>query len=379
MIVFLIYDLKIKGGSHKQFLKMLEYTDEQNIDFKVITSHLDLKNTYPGFEKFKNKITVVQRKKGRYLVSKVLNHFIYFDALKNAISKGDIINIHDGGFEKYLGAFRGKKVFWQVNDLHQCFNEGVSNSVKKSFLNKILKIYVKSNISIITKFTVNVSKNAERIKKHFNRDAHVFYCGIESLGFVKENTNSFQRFAANKINLLSSGVFFPYRNYETQIKVVKRLRKEGLDVSLNIFGSTMMDIEYSNKIKKIIFDENLSDYIKVLGQIDYDHFLELHKNSDLFLFVNIDQSWGLAVFEAMSCGLPVILSESVGATEILHNGIDSVFVQPTNDLQIANEIIKMMSDEKYYLEISTISSNFHENYSWNKSYCSKMLNMMIEI
>jgi len=379
MIIFLISELNIKGGTHKQFLKMLEYTDKQNIDIKVITSHLDLKNTYPGFEKFKNKITVVQMKKGRYLVSKVLNHFIYFYALKNAISEGDIINIHDGGFEKYLVAFRGKKVFWQVNDLHPCFNEGVSISVKKSFLNKLLKIYVKSNISVITKFTVNVSKNAERIKKHFNRDADVFYCGIESLGFVKENTNTFQRFAAKKINLLSSGVFFPYRNYETQIKVVKRLRDEGLDVSLNIFGSTMSNIKYSNKINKIIFDENLNDCIKVLGQIDYDHFLELHKNSDLFLFVNIDQSWGLAVFEAMSCGLPVILSESVGATEILHNGIDSVFVQPTNDLQIVNEIIKMMSDEKYYLEISTTSSKFHKNYSWDKSYCSKMLNMMIEI
>ena len=136
MIIFLISELNIKGGTHKQFLKMLEYTDKQNIDFKVITSHLDLKNTYPGFEKFKNKITVVQMKKGRYLVSKVLNHFIYFYALKNAISKADIINIHDGGFEKYLGAFRGKKVFWQVNDLHQCFNEGVSNSVKKSFVSQ---------------------------------------------------------------------------------------------------------------------------------------------------------------------------------------------------------------------------------------------------
>ena len=378
MIIFLISDLSVRGGTHKQFLKLVEYVDKHGIEFKIITHHIDLNNTYPGFSKFENKIIVINELASNSIIWKFVNYFKIYRDLKAAVSDGDIINIHDGGFEKYLGVFKGKKVYWQINDLNACFQEGVFINRQNTFFNKLLKIYIKSNINVITKFTVNVSKNAERIKKHFNRNALVFYCGIEPLGFTKDQSKTIKRFKNKQINLLSSGVFFPYRNYETQIKVVKILKNKGVDVSLNIFGSTMLDPVYSEKIKKIIQDEDLSNNIKVLGQIDDDMFRDLHNNSDLFLFINVDQSWGLAIFEAMSCGLPVIVSENVGATEILHNGKDSIFVNPKNDVEIAKKIIDIMNDENYYIQLSNSSLRFHENYTWDQSYCSKMLSVMNE-
>jgi len=378
MTIFLISDLAVRGGTHKQLLKLIEYYDEQNIDFKIITNHLDFNNTYTGFLKYKNKINIIEQIKSKSISYKIKNYFRYSKLLKKAISDGDIINIHDGGFEKYLGVFKGKKVYWQINDLHSCFQEGVSNNRINSLYNKLLKLYIKSKVSIITEFTVNVSKNAERIKKHLNRNAFVFYCGVDALGFLKDNEKTIQRFKERKINLLTSGVFFPYRNYETQINVVKILIAKGVNVSLNIFGSTNLDLNYSNKIKKIIEDERLSNNIKVLGQIDDVMYRDLHNNSDLFLFVNVDQSWGLAVFEAMSCGLPVIVSESVGATEILHNGIDSIFVNPINEMEIANNIVNIIENENKYLELSNYSFQFHIKHSWNQSYCSKMLSLMLE-
>ena len=378
MMFFLISDLSVRGGTHKQFLKLIEYIDKHGIEFKIITHNIDLDNTYPGFLKFEKDIIVIKEFERNSIIGKFINYFKNYRVLKAAVSNGNIINIHDGGFEKYLGAFKGKKVYWQINDLNACFQEGVFINRKNTFFNKLLKIYIKSNINVITKFTVNVSKNADRIKKHFNRHALVFYCGIEPIGFKKDQSKTMKRFKNKQINLLSSGVFFPYRNYETQIKVVKILKNNGIDVSLNIFGSTLFDPVYSEKIKKIIEDEDLSNSIKVLGQIDDEMFRDLHNNSDLFLFINLDQSWGLAVFEAMSCGLPVIVSENVGATEILHNGKNSVFVNPKNDVEIAKKIMDIINDENYYHELSNLSLKFHENYSWDHSYCSKMLSLLNE-
>lgn len=92
----------------------------------------------------------------------------------------------------------------------------------------------------------------------------------------------------------------------------------------------------------------------------------------------MDQSWGLAVFEAMSCGLPVIVSKSVGATEILSNNENALFVDPMNVDEIIATIIGLMTNEEQYLQIVDVSRNFHNCYTWDKSYSSRMLNLMLE-
>ena len=87
-------------------------------------------------------------------------------------------------------------------------------------------------LKYVKDISVNVGKNAERVKEYFHRDAHVFYCGIEPVCIDKNTEETFKRFAEKKINILSSGHFFTYRNYETQIKVVKWLQNKGYDVQL---------------------------------------------------------------------------------------------------------------------------------------------------
>ena len=46
MIAFLIGDLAMRGGTHKQFLKLLQYAVKEQVDFFVITLHLDFDKTY---------------------------------------------------------------------------------------------------------------------------------------------------------------------------------------------------------------------------------------------------------------------------------------------------------------------------------------------
>ena len=57
-IAFLIREINVCGGTHKQFLKLLEYTDLQNISFIVITKSLDYDKTYSGFKKYEDRLYV---------------------------------------------------------------------------------------------------------------------------------------------------------------------------------------------------------------------------------------------------------------------------------------------------------------------------------
>ena len=59
MIAFLINELDIRGGTHKQLLKLLEYTSARSDDFFIVTKRVDFEKTYPGFRKFENKIRIL--------------------------------------------------------------------------------------------------------------------------------------------------------------------------------------------------------------------------------------------------------------------------------------------------------------------------------
>lgn len=376
MIAFLINELDVRGGTHKQLLKLLDYAEQEKEPFFIVTKRIDLAKTYPGFSQYANRIRLMPEKSIGY---NPIHWFRQMSILKHLVKDAHCINIHDNGFEAYLPVLKGKKIIWQVNDLPWVFNVGVH---KKNIVIgiKIKKIFVKQYLlyckRYITEFCVNVSKNRDRIYTCFHRDAHVFYCGIESVGITRKMAFSLERFHKKEIHILSSGVFFPYRNYETLIAVVNKLRRQSINATLKIIGSTAIDVKYVEKIKSLINRYNLENYITICGQVDEDEFRRLHSDADIFAFINIDQSWGLAVFEAMSCQLPVFVSKSVGATEILQDGENAIFVDPNDSNFIVGKIISIMNDDTEYLRLCQTAGEFCSLYSWNKSYCSKMLSLI---
>lgn len=376
MIGFIINSLDVRGGTHKQLLKLLEFTEAKGEDFFIVTCNVDFDRTYPEFRKYESRIRLFKEITG----SRGLTHRYGLwkrncEQLRGLVSDADVINIHDSGFDTWLPAFRKIPTVWQINDLHYSFRQG--NTPGPDNLDKWAKRHIiRYCIKHVDAITVNVSKNADRVRRQLGRKAEVLYCGIEPLGLNSDREATFSRFSDRRINLLSSGVWFPYRNYETQVEAVRLLAEAGWDVRLDIIGSTQYSPHYVDEIKSLIEKYGLQNRITIHGMVDEQKFKELHANADLFLFVNVDQSWGLAVFEAMSCGLPVIVSDSVGATEILHDGIDSICVNPLSATDIADRINELASDRKLYARLSDAGSAFHHRYTWDESYCAPMYRLL---
>lgn len=377
MIAYLILDLNVRGGTHKQFLKMLEYTEAQGEPFFIVTRYLDLDKTYPEFRRYADRIRVLEEEHGsRSVLARVARTLRARRRLARMVSDADVINIHDCGFECLLPAFKGKRVVWQINDLLYVFQTGVSAESHLSLRSRAIKQIVLHGLKYVDEITVNVTKNAERVRNCMHRDAKVLYCGVEPVGVSRDIEQTFNRFGSRRINLLSSGVWFPYRNYEAQVEAVRILVERGYDVRLSIIGTTHLSERYVNKICGMISDYGMNDRIEICGMVDEQRFRNLHEQADIFLFVNIDQSWGLAVFEAMSCGLPVIVSESVGATEILHDGVDTLFVNPKSPENIADKIESLVNDRDLYTRISSTAAQFHHDYTWDKAYSAPMLELL---
>lgn len=375
MIVILIDDLEVRGGTNKAILRLIEYASSQKIEMKILVRNLDYEKTYPEFKNFKDIITVLNFKFSNNIFHDAFKLLKTAFQIRTFIKDAKVINFHEGFYSLFLPFFIGKKVVWQIHDLPSFFRVGVFYRKKNNLKEVILKYYVLTFKFVISEFSVCVTKNAELVRKVFNRKAHVFYAGIDPINIEKNYQNTLLRFKNKKVNLLSSGVFFPYRNYETQVAVVEELSKRGIDVRLNIIGSLKLNPQYAKKIELLIQDKNLSNNIIVCGQVDESYYTKLHQESDIFLFINIEQSWGLGIFEAMSAGLPVIVSNSVGATEILSDKLNSIFVNPVDINLITNEIISLMENEENYNFLVENSRIFHESYTWDKSYSSKMIEL----
>lgn len=376
-ITLLINELNVRGGTHKQFLRLCQYLKRENVDFEIITKYYDMNKTYPGFKEFEIKSI----RKENYKNNK--NKYIRF--IKNIIDtlrllllisyKSKVYNIHDNGLSFLFPILKilRKNLVWQVNDLPSFFSEGNAKGDLISMEKKIMaKFFKHITVKCVNSVVVNVSKNAQRIKKHFNIEAYVFHCGVDKL----DNFEIHQYKNKKKINLLSTGVFFPYRNYEVLIDVTNKLNDEGYDCNLDIIGETSWDLNYSNKIYRLIEKSPYKAKFLIHGQVDEKKFKSLFDQSDIFLFVNIDQSWGLVVFESMSVGIPTIVSDSVGAIEILNEDV-SIIVDPKNSDSIKNEITALINNEKHYNKYSKNGYNHVSEMTWDQMYSSKMYNLFI--
>lgn len=387
-IVLLINELDIRGGTHKQLLRLCEYLHNQRIEFLIITKVFEPDRTYPDFSKY-NVVSVYNKdefdrlnqlytgtKKFIVQIRRIIGHFKILNMIPKDV---DIINIHDLGFNptiRLISLFRKAKIVWQINDLPINFRVGnASGQLQTSADKRICESYIKT-AKVVDQITVNVTKNKELIKSCLNQDAEVLYCGVDVNSNLKKHEYSIMN---RRIHVLSTGVFFPYRNYESLVCAIENVKERGYNISLDIIGATENNPKYADEIRNLIIEKKLQQSIKIWGQVNESTYDELFNKADVFVFININQSWGLAVFEGMSCGLPVIVSDSVGAIELLKNEVDSIIIDPLDIKGIADVIIKLSEDKEFYNKISDNASKAVLDFTWDKMYSQRLVNLFYKL
>lgn len=367
-IAVIVNELNIRGGTHKQVLRLCQYLREHNINFVLCTKIYESEKTYKEFENF-DIISLYDEKSNLKNYGQKHDNRDLFSIIPDDV---DIFNVHDNQLNGliYLALRKRKKVVWQINDLPSSFHVGVNKKSDNLFKDYLTKLAIKHMAKKIDTITVNVSKNRDRVKNGMKKDAKVLYCGVDINKGLKKHSFSD---LGEEFTVLSMGVFLPYRNYEALIYSVDKLRREGCKIRLDIIGNTDADVEYVKMIQNMIIERKVDKYIKIWGQVDDDTYNKLFNAANAFAFVNIEQSWGLAVFEAMSAGLPTIVSNSVGAIELLHHNVDSIIVDPQNIDEICATLKKLIIDKAYYNRISDEAAKAVTEFTWDKLYSSKML------
>lgn len=116
--------------------------------------------------------------------------------------------------------------------------------------------------------------------------------------------------SSKRFNILSVGRISKIKDYETLIKAVGVLKDKGLNFRLKIVGQPVMpyDFEYFEKLKKLVSNLGLENFIEFAGFVPYSQISDYYKEADIF--VNMAPRGGIdkAVLEAMASGLLVLVS-----------------------------------------------------------------------
>jgi glycosyltransferase involved in cell wall biosynthesis len=79
------------------------------------------------------------------------------------------------------------------------------------------------------------------------------------------------------------------------------------------------------------------------GDVDWERIVELYVAADVFALLSEREPWGVVVNEAAACGLPLVLSDRVGAAhDLLHEGENGTLV-PAGDVEAAAAALRELA------------------------------------
>ncbi|MDP3779172.1 MAG: glycosyltransferase family 4 protein [bacterium] len=173
-----------------------------------------------------------------------------------------------------------------------------------------------------------------------------------------------------RVRVLVAGVFFLHRRYEDAVRAIKIICDQGYDATLSVLGNYISNNEYRAYQKRLALlgkELGIENRIVFTGEVSEEDLRRAYQTHDVYVSPNHLQSFGLAAFEAMASGTPVVISNTAGASEILTNKENALIVDAKSPDQIAAAIKKLADDPVFYQTISKTGRLFAEkNVSWER-------------
>jgi glycosyltransferase involved in cell wall biosynthesis len=380
-----MWDLSISGGSQRQALELARYLLRKGHTVKVYCAYLNRSKCYP---ELLNGLDITAMNERDYADSESRHKSwlwyplepLFADEARALADKVkdefDILNPHD--FQAYRVAYFCKRrrpaiSIWMVNDLPRSLIVPRWSATRRGMLGFFhyylvggpLGRYVDKRRMRWMDGEVVFDKNtAAEFKRRTGHSPAQMGSGLDVSKFEFRKRESVR--TKGRISVLGVGVFFPHRRYEDLLNAAALLKKSGIGVKVTIVGSDRYDPIYAKKVRDLVEPLGLKEDVTFLGEVDESELRRLYAEADAFAFPNHPQTWGLAPFEAMASGTPVIVSKAAGASDVLKHEDNALLVDPGKPEQIADCLRRLCEDPSRYAMLSRNGRRFvEENISWD--------------
>lgn len=175
------------------------------------------------------------------------------------------------------------------------------------------------------------------------------------------------------INISIVGYIKRLKNQHILLDAISKLRAEGYDCVLNLFGS-VADIEYKKELDSKIEDNGLTKYVRFYGYISNKE--EIYSNTDILISCSHHEGFGLSLIEAMAHNIPTIAYKyAAGPATIIDNNRTGILVEENSPICYYSAIKRYLDDKDFYKSVQeSANKKFVAEFS-----LSVMINKYVEI
>ena len=206
---------------------------------------------------------------------------------------------------------------------------------------------------------------AERAKKLGAENIVIIPNGVDSRLFKpmgkKELRKKYGISAEEKI-IISVARLDPVKGVDYLIKATALVGGGIPDLRLIVIG----DGEQRKQLEELINRLYLDSKVHLLGFLSHQQISEYLNMSDVFVLPSRHEGLGIALIEAMACGVPVIGSRVDGIPDVIDDGKNGILVPPGDVNELAEAIERLLRDKN--LRDNFTKAGFEkvqERFLWN--------------
>jgi len=254
--------------------------------------------------------------------------------------------------------------FWQILStigIRELLKGSSLFSKKKSFYKDgfIEQKIIKSSDYIIAQsdWTVSQIKSINPNAKFFKIDR------VLRPAFVK--ADKWTSFNQTKPVIYSAAVGYSLKGLHVLIKAFALVKDVIPNVELKLAGAVgrtdFLGDGYLRLIHRMINKLELQNNVKWLGAIPANEIVHNLQQASVFVNPSFIESYSLVLAEAMAVGTPSVISFAGAMPELAENNKEALFFSPGDYRQCAYQIIKLLSNRNYAVELSVNARNRSQN------------------
>lgn len=142
-------------------------------------------------------------------------------------------------------------------------------------------------------------------------------------------------------HIVSVGRLVPEKHFDNAIRAAKALKDRGFRFCWHLVGDGPLRRELEELAKELdvadcfIFEGNQPN--------PYPYF----RHADLFVHPSYVESFGIAVLEAMSLGVPCVVTRSLGPEEFIEDGKNGLLTEQSPE-SLTNAVLRILEDRQLY-------------------------------
>lgn len=302
--------------------------------------------------------------------------------LSEHVHRLDVLNPHDFGPAMWASVEAGKRagvpVVWQCNDPIAKWSDappGPAGQLERSLhapARRLLSEMERVRARDVAEILVLDHRVAEVVAARYGRQPVVVRGALDASHFARPRTIERRSDARRRLGVPAEAVLLTsvalmqwWRRLEDVIEAFGRLDdpRAHLYLAAPANGST-----YESTVKAAIDASPARARIhwRSTAFAGEEELLELYEASDVFVFANAQQTWGLAVLEAGAAGLPLVVSTGAGASEILEDGVDALLHPPMDVSALTSALRRLVDDEGLRKRMADEAQQTAHRFTWQR-------------